>query len=368
MSINRLTHIFIVFIFWFPLAILGQEKQDSLPKKHLKIIFAGDLMSHGPQIKAAYNDSLKKYDYYENFAYLNNIFASSDYVIANLETTLGVKPFSGYPQFSAPLALVRDAHIAGITSFVTANNHSCDKKKKGIISTLDVLDSLYIQHSGTYRNQAERDSLTPLIIEKDSIKIALLNYTYGTNGLAVPFPTKVNLIDTLQIKKDLIKTKLSNPDEIIVFLHWGIQYQNKASKRQKKLAKFLHKNGVNLVIGSHPHVIQPVEVKKDSLKRIHSLTVYSLGNFLSNQRTFPRDGSMLVAIDLTKEKNNKTYISDLKIIPIWVYKYFENKKRHYEILPVKDFILQPDFFKTNKDYQKMMKYYKHFLGFQFEKL
>ncbi len=357
----------LILFFLIPVAITAQIVNDSIEKQNIKITFAGDLMNHGPQIKAAYIDTLKTYDYFENFAYLSNIFSQSDMVIANLETTIGVKPYSGYPQFSAPPELIFDAYQSGITGFVTANNHSCDKSKKGIINTLDELDSLGVFHTGTFRNQHERDSLTPLIITKNNFRLALLNYTYGTNGLAIPYPTKVNLIDTIQIKKDLEKTKKLTPDEIIVFLHWGIQYQNKASKYQKKIAEFLHKNGVNLVIGSHPHVIQPIEVKKDSLKHIQSLRVYSLGNFISNQRTYPRDGSILVTVNLQKDKN-KTFIDKLEVIPIWVYKFYEDKKRHYQILPVKDFILQPDFFNSNKDYQKMMKYYKHFKSFHFEKL
>ncbi len=115
----------------------------------------------------------------------------------------------------------------------TANNHSCDKGLKGTINTLDVLDTLNIKHFGTYRNTKERDSLTPLIIQKNNIRIALLNYSYGTNGIPVPYPAKVNLIDKKQIKADIDKARNLLPDAIIVFLHWGTQYKFKPNQAQK---------------------------------------------------------------------------------------------------------------------------------------
>ena len=354
-----------IFIF-IPIIVLGQTTVN-LPEKKIKLLFAGDLMNHGPQIKSAYVDSLQIYDYSENFVFLRTILSNSDLAFVNLETTLGIKPFTGYPNFSAPSEIAAEASKLGFNVFVTANNHSCDKNKTGIIKTLDILDKFNIIHSGTYRNKKERDSLTPLFIEKKGFKLALLNYSYGTNRIKIPYPTKVNLIDTIQIKKDLIKTKKLQPDEIIVFLHWGTQYQNKANIRQKKLAKWLHNNGVNLVIGSHPHVIQPIDIQRSTNNNLKAITIYSLGNFISNQRIFPRDGSMLVSLELSKI-DEQTYISKIKVIPIWVYKYKQKNKFHYTVLPIEDFKFQPTFFQTNSDYQKMMKYYKHFLSFGFNKL
>ena len=358
-----------VFLFWiFPLFVWGQNSLDTSVSTKISLIFGGDIMCHGPQLRAAYKDSLKNYDFYENYAYLQNIFSNSDFSILNLETTIGVKPYSGYPQFSAPPELLTAAKSAGINVLMTANNHSCDKGKKGIVSTLNFLDNLELKHTGTFRDKKEADSLAPLILEKNGIKIALVNYTYGTNGIPVPYPTRVNLIDTIKIKKDLARAKVLKPDIIIAFLHWGIQYKNYPSKKQKQLADFLHKNGVKIVIGSHPHVIQPIELRRDSLNKISEITVFSLGNFISNQRTFPRDGSMLVKFSIEKLSDGKITIEGFETIPLWVYKFFDKNKAHYLILPVKDFILQPDFFEQNTDYQKMMKFYKHYQSFKFNTL
>jgi len=358
-----------IFLLWiFPFFIWAQSPVDTLTSSKITLVFGGDIMCHGPQIRAAYNDSLNTYDFHENYVFLHNIFSHADFTILNLETTIGLKPYSGYPQFSAPPELLTAAKSAGINVLMTANNHSCDKGRKGIVSTLNFLDNLELKHTGTFRNKKEADSLVPLILEKNGIKIALVNYTYGTNGIPIPYPTRVNLIDTLKIKKDLARAKVLNPDIIIAFLHWGIQYKNYPSKKQKQLADFLHKNGVKIVIGSHPHVIQPIELQRDSLNETSKLTVFSLGNFISNQRKFPRDGSILVKFSIEKLSDRKITIDNFETIPLWVYKFFDKNKAHYLILPVKDFILQPDFFEQNTDYQKMMKFYKHYQSFKFDKL
>ncbi len=346
-----------VFLLIFSFMTLSGQ---SLPADSLRIMFVGDIMSHSPQLHAAYNSKTKTYDYSENFRYIKKIFKQADFTVGNLETTLGVKPYTGYPQFSAPPALAKACLEAGINVMGTANNHSCDRRGRGIVRTLDVLDKLKIHHTGTFRNKAEKNKLTPLILEKKNIKIALLNYTYGTNGIPVPKPTKVNLIDTTAIKRDIKKARLQNPDVIIVFLHWGEQYQNHPNRQQKSQVAFLHRMGINVIIGSHPHVIQDVDYEQDYLNHKTYLTVYSLGNFISNQRSFPRDGSMIVNFKITKDHSGKIQLTDFRTIPIWVYKYVKSGRRHYEILPVEDFKSQPDYFLEKADYQKMMKYYKHY--------
>jgi poly-gamma-glutamate capsule biosynthesis protein CapA/YwtB (metallophosphatase superfamily) len=328
----------------------------------LHLMFIGDIMSHGPQLMSAFNQDLKVYDYSENFKYVKSIFNQADVVIGNLETTLGVKPYSGYPQFSAPPALATACKQAGIDILVTANNHSCDKGLKGVLNTIKVLDSLAIQHLGTYKNQLERGRNIPFIIDKNSIKLAILNYTYGTNGIKTPYPSKVNLIDKKAIKNDIDKTLQARPDGILTFLHWGEQYQPKANQKQKTLVQFLNQNNVPLVIGSHPHVIQ--EVTLEHKNNQDYFTVYSLGNFISNQRKFPRVGSMIVSLKLIKNKEGQLKVVHYELIPTWVYKYKTGAKWYYEILPVEDFKFRPDYFIRNEDYQKMMHYYKHFLQYQ----
>jgi len=353
-----------IFLFFWLTSVNSQE----LPKDTLSLIFAGDIMCHGPQLKSAYRSDTQTYDYTENFRYVKPLFNKADFVIANLETTLGVKPYSGYPQFSAPPALAQACKDAGINILATANNHSCDKSKRGILSTINILDTLNIMHFGTYKSASDKTHNNPLIIYKNNIKIALLNYTYDTNGLLIPSPVKVNLINKKGIKKDIEKAKKEQPDLIIAFLHWGTQYKNHPNQKQKDLVEFLNKQGVHIIIGSHPHVIQDIDFQLDYVSKNNFLTVYSLGNFISNQRTYPRDGSMIVRLNFTKNQTGKTRLSRFEAIPIWVYKYNENNKNHYEILPVNNFKFKPGYFQSNNHYQKMMQYYKYFLSYHFDRI
>lgn len=237
--------------------LMGQEG-DTLVKPTLKLLFLGDIMGHDSQIASAWNDSTKKYDYTDVFRYINPVITAADVSIGNLEVTLAGPPYKGYPQFSSPAALAAAACEAGVDILVTANNHSVDRGSKGIKNTIFRLDSLGIPHTGTYYDADARDTLVPHIIDKNGIKLALLNYTYGTNGIPVPPPVIVDLIDREVIAADIEKAKTAGTDGIIVFIHWGNEYDTLPSKEQTGLSDWLMEKGVCLVIGSHPHVIEPM--------------------------------------------------------------------------------------------------------------
>ncbi len=336
---------------------------QSVPNDSLTLIFVGDIMSHGPQLRAAKQPN-GQFNYDENFFYIQAYFKSADFVLANLETTLGVKPYHGYPQFSAPAALATACQRAGINVLCTANNHSCDKGRKGITKTIEILDSLNISHTGTFKNGQDKAQKNPLILKKNNRRIMVLNYTYGTNGLPVPSPAKVNIINKVKIKNDLKKARSLKPDLLLVFLHWGEQYQNHPNKRQKDLVNFLHQNGVHYIIGAHPHVIQDVTYNKIN----GNFTAFSLGNFISNQRSFPRDGSIMLELTFVPNAADKLVIKNIKVHPLWVYKFKKASKWHFQILPVEQFKFKPSYFTRNEDYQKMMHYYKHFNSYHFENL
>jgi poly-gamma-glutamate synthesis protein (capsule biosynthesis protein) len=220
-------------------------------------------------------------------------------------------------------------------SLVTANNHSCDRGKNGIIRTVQTLDALQIPHTGTFKDSIERNASYPLIIRKNGIKVALLNYTYGTNGIAVPAPTIVNLIDTLQMAKDLVRAHDSLPDKIIMMIHWGDEYQSQPNEYQQTIADFCFRHGTDILIGSHPHVIQRMERKffPDSSGR-EVLLVYSLGNYISNQRDRYKDGGASITFSLTKE-NGHTEISRAGYELTWVWIPVVDGRKHYYIVPVR---------------------------------
>ena len=311
----------VVFVFF--LTFPAFFSQDSL-----SLIFIGDIMGHGGQIEAAYNSNTKSYNYDPVFQKIKPILNRADITLANLEVTLAGPPSSGYPQFSSPDALAKACKENGIDVLVTANNHSVDRRKSGIMRTLRVLDSLQIPHTGTFRNPTERKHNNLLILRKGSIRIGVLNYTYGTNGLKAEKPTIVNYIDTAQMRLDIENTKHENLDQLIVVTHWGKEYQTSPNSNQIKIAQYLLDNGANMVIGGHPHVIQKAIWKKED----NQLIAYSLGNFVSNQASVNTDGGMMLELTLVK-KGEKVEIKEPGYHLIWVHKPNINGKKSYEIIP-----------------------------------
>jgi len=171
-------------------------------------------MQHKAQLDAALQPD-GTYNYSGCFTQVTPEIEAADIAICNFETTLGGAPYSGYPQFCSPDAYAEAVRDAGFDIFLTANNHCMDTRTRGLVRTLDVLDSLGINHLGTYRNQAERDSLYPYILEHGGMRIALLNYTYDTNGIPVAKPCIVNYIDTTVMKQDLARARQLKADCII---------------------------------------------------------------------------------------------------------------------------------------------------------
>lgn len=313
----------------------GEPGQVTAPRdKQLTILFAGDIMQHGPQINSAWDDSTQTYNYNSCFQYIAPIVSSKDIAIANLEVTLAGKPFTGYPQFSAPDELAVAAGNAGFDILATANNHSCDRGDEGVLRTIKVLDSLGMKRTGTFADSADYRKNHPLIFTQNDIKVALLNYTYGTNGLPFNYPAMVNILEEQKVINDLAYTKGLNPDFILVFFHWGNEYELMPTEQQHQLAAVCREHGADAVIGSHPHVVQPMEyhAADDTTQRNH-LLVYSLGNYVSNQRDRYKDGGAMVSFTLLKTWNRKTII-DPEYHLTWVYTPVEKGKKNYYIVPV----------------------------------
>lgn len=304
---------------------------DSLIKSDtLTLLFVGDLMQHQGQIDAA--RTATGYDYSSCFDYVKEEIKSADLAIANLEVALGGKPYKGYPAFSTPDEYLTAIHNAGFNVLITANNHSLDRRKQGLERTIRLLDSLNIPHAGTYATSEERKKRYPLLLEKNGFRIALLNYTYGTNGILVTPPNIVNYIDTATIAKDIEASKALKPDVIIACMHWGIEYQSLPNKEQKSLVDWLLQKGVNHVIGSHPHVVQPIEVRPDSLTNDKHVVVYSLGNFISNMSARRTDGGLMVRMELVKDTTVRLNHCEYSLV--WTARPIQSGKKIHQLLPV----------------------------------
>ena len=308
---------------------------------HLSLLIAGDLMQHGPQIKAALQPD-GTYNYDECFARVKSEIEQADVAIGNFEVTLGGKPYTGYPQFRAPDEYLQACIDAGFDILLTANNHCLDSHRKGLERTIMMMDSLGVPHLGTYINKEERDKSYPFLLEKNGMRIVLLNFTYGTNGIALEAPNVVNLIDTVEIRADIEKAKAMEPDVIIALPHWGIEYQQLPSQQQRELAKWLFDNGVDHVIGGHPHVAQPLELNEDSTH----LVAWSLGNVISNQSKPNTYGGYMVRLEFTKKEGGKkaspagggpegAFLSDCGYMLYWVSRPSDSENKHnYRILPI----------------------------------
>lgn len=315
--------------------------QDSLFKpasydtSRLKILFAGDMMGHMPLVTSCQVGD-DTYDYNPIFDYVRPYFTTADIAIANLEVPLAGKPYAGYPQFSSPDAVAVGLKNTGFNVLITANNHALDRGKQGFERTIQALDSLGFQHTGTFRTPEEKQKLHPLFIEKHNIKLAILNYTYGTNGFKILAPDIINYIDTAEIRKDIQFSQLNHADFIIVTMHWGIEYDRYPSMDQRKISEFVRSLGADAIIGAHPHVIQPIE----RFSNVHNPSgyfpvVFSMGNFVSNQRERYKDGGVIVELDL--EKTNQTSLKLCSYLPVWVYKGISEGKMVYRLFTPQTF-------------------------------
>ena len=300
------------------------------PPQKLTLLFAGDLMQHEGQIKAAFTS--KGYDYSDCFRYVKEEISKADIAIGNLEVTLGGKPYTGYPAFSAPDEYLQAIKDAGFDVLTTANNHCLDRSKKGLERTILMLDSLRLPHAGTYVNADARARRYPLLLERNGFRIALLSYTYGTNGIKVIAPNIVNYIDKEVIAQDIEAARALNPDAIIACMHWGIEYESLPSNEQKSLADWLLVHGVTHVIGCHPHVVQPLELRTDSLTKQQNVVAYSLGNFISNMTSRRTDGGLLLKLELTKDST--THVSHCAYSLAWTARPVLSGKKNHTIYPV----------------------------------
>lgn len=317
--------------------------QEELKPKDITInmVAIGDVMCHSPNFTAAYNATTKTYDFSPFFTNIAKHITKGDISIGNLETTFAgaARGYSGYPQFNSPSELGVAVKNIGIDILSTANNHCMDKGETGVISTLDKLDEIGLDHIGTNRSKEEQNTI--LVKEVNGIKIAFLSFTYGTNGIPVPTGKSylVNLFDKNLMLEQINLAKEQEVDVICASMHWGIEYAQKQNSEQESWADFLFQNGVDIIIGNHAHVIQPMEMKTITLEdgtKKDVFVVYALGNFISNQ-TFPHTQSNAI-LDIQITKNGETgniSLDKVDYVPVYVWNKGGGVPNRYELLDVR---------------------------------
>lgn len=314
----------------------SQQKHSQVNEssKSLKISFVGDLMNHTDVFEYARVTS-DSFDFNPYFEIVKDEISSADFAIANLETVIfdeGRKP-SGYPLFNAPINFLDALKFAGFDILALANNHITDYRKEGIIKTLQNINAKRMKSVGAYASLVSKDSVK--IFKGNDISFALLNYTYDLNihNLQTSDKYMVNILDSNVIKKDIQSAKNYKPDFIVIFYHFGDEYKTLPNSFQEKFVQISINSGADIIIGSHPHVLQPIEMIVDSTNNeVKKLVAYSLGNFLSNQRQKYTDAGGILSIYLSKN-NDKAKIDSVEFIPTWVFKGIIDGKRTYRILP-----------------------------------
>lgn len=315
-----------------------EEKTEPKEDIRIKMTAIGDIMCHNTQYNDAYNKNTGTYDFSYVFSDIKQDIESADIAIGNLETTFAGKEkgYSSYPQFNTPEQLATNLKDLGIDVVSTANNHCMDTRYTGLVSTLNYLDEVGILHTGTNRSVEEQNKI--LVKDVNGIKIAFLSFTYGTNGIPVPQDKSyaVNFIDKDLILKQINLAKEQEPDLICASMHWGVEYQTKPNSEQKKLADLLFENGVDIILGSHPHVLQPMEKKTITLddgtvKDV--FIIYSLGNFMSGQTKPNTRDSIILNLEILKNgETGKTSIENVEDIPIYMYKASNGTTHRYKII------------------------------------
>ncbi|MCH5228832.1 MAG: CapA family protein [Muribaculaceae bacterium] len=313
------------------------------------IMFAGDAMQHQAQLDKAKEIGRDHYNYSECFELIAPAIQKAHYSVCNLEVPLGGPPdYSGYPCFSAPDSFAEALKDAGFDLFLTANNHILDRRDKAARRTLDVLDSLKIDHVGSFRNSEERELKSPFIKEINGYKIAFLNYTYGTNGIKPTDGVEIAYINKDKISEEIEEAKRKGAEIIIVAMHWGIEYVLIQNNIQEDLASFLVDNGVDMIIGGHPHVVQPMKVVRNEKENKDVLMVYSLGNFISNMKTADTRGGAILFATLSRDSIGKAKFKNaeyelifsakpegkgnFKVIPGWLEDSIpSSQKYHWDI-------------------------------------
>lgn len=319
---------------------------------------AGDVLIHIPIYQSA-KKSDGTYDFSHVFTYSESLMESCDYFVANLETTLGGtdgRSYSGFPRFNSPDAIVTSLKNAGVDCLLTANNHCYDTNGSGLLRTLDVIDKAGLDHTGTRKDESEKQYYVKNI---GDINFGFACYTYETptsqgrkalNGLVVDTKTaplvnsfNPNSLDSFyeELKTSLAAMKKQGAQVTVVYIHWGEEYQLTQNAKQQEIAQALCDMGVDVIIGGHPHVVQPIDLLTSTNGKHKTVCVYSLGNFVSNQRrnlmglkTGHTEDGLIFEMTFSKYSDGTVVFEEVDAIPTWVHLYNENGKKVHSIVPL----------------------------------
>lgn len=352
----------LLFAFLYPADRTQMKTTDSTvdPIVTITISVVGDLMCHSPQYEYARVEA-DSFDFTPTFNDVKKYFDSSDFVFGNLETVTAGKEkrYSGYPYFNSPDDYIESLKKIGFNFLFTSNNHCLDKGETGILRTIEQLQENQIASTGTFSSQKDRDSIR--VVSANGIRFAVISYTYGMNGNYLPIGKHylVNRISDSLLVRDIQKAKSDSVDFVLVYFHFGEEYQREPNRYQKTVVQTAIDAGADIILASHPHVLQPIQYfRKDSTNRSSSkldsgFVAYSLGNFISNQQWRYSDAGVILQFQITKDLVSKAlHLEKISCIPTWVFKGKIEGKREYRLLPSSNSLENYPFL-SQRDIQKM---------------
>ncbi len=331
----------------------------------ISILFLGDIMQHREQLYNALKDGADStlhtsYDYSSYFEHIDHLIQDADYAVANMEFSLAGAPFTGYPAFSAPQSLPVECAEAGIDLFLCANNHILDRGRRGLQKSFETYDHIGIPYIGIHLNSDKEAIENPYITEIGGIRIAFINFTYGTNGISTPPPYIVNRQDREAVAAAIERAKKRNADIIIALPHWGVEYELEPTEEQYEWQKWMYSQGVDAIIGSHPHVIQPVETLVNNDGYSLRVTAFSLGNLISNMSRHDTELGLAFRLDIGIDNLGLASIIDYEAIPLWCARPGKLSE-HFTIIPIKEYLHHPEAFMDKWNHKKMAETYKRLL-------
>lgn len=303
--------------------VTEQETEAVYRGPEVSIIMVGDMLMHTPVEESALQED-GTYSYDAIFANTVEEIKAADLAIVNQEVIIAGESFdvSGYPAFNAPFELGHDLIEAGFDVVCHGTNHALDQGKKGLKSCIAFWEENYPEIPVMGINGSKEAQEEIYVYEQDGLKIAVLNFTYGTNGIALPsdMPYAVDMLEEEAVVSAIAKAE-EMADFTVVCPHWGTEYVLKQTKEQEKWAKIFFENGVDLVIGTHPHVIEPIEMMTDEVSGHSMLVYYSIGNFVnwtssSGKGIANRMVGGMAQITVGTDETGKAVILDYGVEPV----------------------------------------------------
>ena len=335
------------------------------PIAYARIRAAGDIIIDTPMLNSAYSGGQYKFGKY--FSQIKEALSDADLTIANIEGAIAGSDalgYAGYPSFNTPASILETLKDCGVDMLTLANNHSLDRYFDGLMNTLRNVDQAGLMRTGAYRSKKEYAK--PLVVDVNGIKIGFTNYTTGFNNNDKHSDKRateygVRHVNGANFKKDIAALREAGAQAVVVFMHWDVEYQLSPSDKTLEYAMQLADAGADVIIGGHPHHVQPIEWI-DGADGHRALCLFSMGNFLSNHKGAYLDNGIIFEVGFALRADGKVHVVDPKYLPVWVWVYEQGDGHNYQVMPVRKTIDNRPEDMTDERYERVQAAWQESLG------